>query len=157
MSRASFYIELSCGACGWAEQCSPVRAGEWLARAGRPRKAGLPETPILHELLRAAAPALVCPACGGAGLSSRPVADEFDLPGERPCEACGQAIPAERVAALPKVTLCAKCAGAVERGGTPGPAEYCPRCGSLMELRPSRGAGITRYELRCTAGARCGR
>lgn len=157
MSRNDQYIQLACPGCGWGEQCSPVTAGAWLERAGRPRKAGLPETPILHELLRAAAARLACPDCGQVGLQCARVEDDGDWPGERACEACGKAIPAERVAAIPKVRHCASCAGALERGASPGQQDYCPRCGSIMELRPSRGAGITRYELRCSAGARCGR
>jgi len=157
MSRDNEYVQLSCRACHWAEQCSPVTAGQWLERAGRPRKAGLPETPILHELLRAAAPSLECPDCGEAGLRFARVEEDLEFATPRPCEACGKQIPAERLAALPKVKWCAACAGALERGASPGQQDYCPRCGSIMELRPSRGAGITRYELRCSSGARCGR
>lgn len=32
----------------------------------------------------------------------------------------------------------------------PTEPEFCPKCGALLELRVSRGAGVTRYKQFCT-------
>ena len=71
-------------------------------------------------------------------------------PMARKCENCGSLIPAERVSLLPDVALCAACQRLQDRGDRRDEPEYCPRCGAPMTVRPTRGGGITRYEMACT-------
>ena len=67
----------------------------------------------------------------------------------RRCDDCGQAIPRERLELFPQSRLCVACQSRDEKGERPVEVEYCPRCGSAMELAPSRTSGITRYRLVC--------
>lgn len=91
-----------------------------------------------------------CPACGAAGVSvSQDDERDGDFDGGRPCAACGELIPAERLELFPETTLCTACQSTVERGGAPDTQEYCPRCGVPMQIQAARGAGITRYALLC--------
>lgn len=117
-----------------------------------------PDDTTLWELARAGAPRLKCPDCRGVGLRLELARDDAESWGDPvPCEACGAMIPRERLEVLPDSRLCASCQGKLDRGATAGPSEYCPRCGAPMLVRPSRGAGITRYAAVCSQGARCGR
>ena len=156
MSPQGVHFELRCPACSWSEQCGPAAAARWLGRAGKVRAGREPEPAILFELLRVTAPRLACPGCGAVGLAAGPAADdEIDWPGPKPCAGCSRPISQERLEAMPGATLCAECQGQEERGGHAGEGEYCPKCGSLMELRLSRAGGITRYAMACTANPPC--
>lgn len=84
--------------------------------------------------------------------------DDVELWGDpNPCEVCGKMIPAERLAVFPDSKVCAACQGKLDRGESVGNVEYCPRCGSPMTLRPTRGAGIMRYQMVCSQGSQCRR
>ena len=61
----------------------------------------------------------------------------------------------ERVEALPGVKRCVACQNRDEAGVTMEEPEYCPQCGSLVEIRASRGPGITRYRRFCTGQPPC--
>ncbi|NQT39130.1 MAG: TraR/DksA C4-type zinc finger protein [Planctomycetes bacterium] len=149
------YFELSCPACSWSETCGPPEVVAWMLRARKIRDGAPPEPEILCELFLAAASALTCPECGGAGLAVAEVDDGGDWPEPAACQGCGRPIPAERLEVLPGAELCAACQQDEEQGRGPKEVDYCPRCGSPMEVRASRGAGITRYLLVCTAIPRC--
>jgi hypothetical protein len=150
------WIDLRCPECNWSEVCASDRVADWLRAAGRLRSDQLPELEIMHEVLRGISGSLNCPQCGHTGLDVCDADDEdSDWPAAATCEVCSRPIPAERLAAVPDTMVCAGCQQSIERGETVDEVEYCPRCGSVMELRPSRGPGITRYVLVCTGSPTC--
>lgn len=156
MNGPTAYLELRCPRCSWSELCGTEGMARWLAKARKLRPGREPDAEILAELFRVAAPGLACPACGETGLAAGlPEEDRFDWPGGRNCEACKKAIPRERLEALPEAVLCAACQRDEELGRGKTEPDYCPRCGSPMELRLSRAGGITRYALACTAQPPC--
>jgi hypothetical protein len=106
------------------------------------------------ELARVAAPQATCGACGGAGLCLQADSDS-DWPEAPRCGQCGAAIPAERLEVFPNAELCAACQAASDAGRVAPAADYCPRCGSAMQVRPMRGAGVTRYRLTCSRWPEC--
>jgi hypothetical protein len=119
----------------------------------------VPDDATLTELARVAAKKLSCPGCEGVGLLVEHAPDDdAELWGDPiPCEVCGKMIPAERLAVFPDSKVCTLCQGKLDRGESVGKTEYCPRCGSPMTLRASRGSGITRYQLVCSLGSQCRR
>ena len=143
--------ELNCPKCNWRVQCSPASALDWLRQAKMVRRDTAPEPDLLGELLRAAGPRLCCPKCGGLGLDVRPADGENDEDWgmARTCQACGKPIARERLEVFPDVQLCIACQSSDDRGEPTGPAEYCPRCGNVMQLTRSRSPGVTRYVLTC--------
>ena len=154
MSQRS-YVELRCPRCPWTEVCGPKDVVRWLRTARKLRAAGQPEWEVLCELLQSAAGQLPCPGCGAVGLVVGPARDDADWPELRRCAACGKTIDGERLEAVPDATLCAACQRAEESGRPQEEIEYCPKCGAPMELRPTRGAGVTRYVMACTAVPPC--
>ena len=116
-----------------------------------PREAGI-SVELIEELFRAAARKFTCPECGTTGLIVRAAAreDDEDWGMARACDECGRPIARERLEIFPDTRLCVACEGSEDRGELTGPAEYCPRCGNLMTVRPTRTAGITRYKLACS-------
>lgn len=143
--------ELLCPACHYTSVCGPAAMIDWLRRVRMVRHGMAPEPELLGELFRAAAAKFVCPNCGTTGLAVRPAHQENDEAWgmARRCEVCRQPIARERLQALPDARLCAACQATDECGAASGPAEYCPKCGSVMVVRPTRGAGVTRYRLTC--------
>ncbi|WP_146570950.1 TraR/DksA C4-type zinc finger protein [Botrimarina hoheduenensis] len=123
------------------------------------RRAGDPDPAIVGELLREAAPRMTCPSCKSIGLTAKSAAAEDeeldDWQAAILCEACRKPIPTERLEALPSVKRCATCQKRAEAGHTDDEPDFCPRCGALMELRVSRGSGLTRYRLFCTGVPAC--
>jgi hypothetical protein len=156
MDSGADSLQLRCGDCQETQLCGPAKIDAHLRRAGMLRSEQTPEIEILHELLRAAAGAIVCSSCGSTGLLVEQPAEDDDETwgGSRKCEGCRKPIPTERIAALPQVRYCAECQSASERGESLDEVEYCSRCGAVMEVRQTRGAGITRYVMACTE---CGR
>jgi predicted RNA-binding Zn-ribbon protein involved in translation (DUF1610 family) len=124
---------------------------DWLRSVRMVRRGAEPELAVLGELFRSGAGKFQCPDCGALGLAIRPAAEEDDEAWgmARRCDACGKPIARERLDALPDTRLCAACQAGDERGESCGPAEYCPKCGAVMTLRQSRGAGLSRYEMMC--------
>jgi predicted RNA-binding Zn-ribbon protein involved in translation (DUF1610 family) len=122
----------------------------WLKSAGMVRRDTAPEPELLPELFRAAAAKFACPKCGRLGLVAADAGEDDDEAWgmARKCVECGQPIPRERLEVFPGATLCVECQGKSDRGEPTGEAEYCPRCGSVMQLRQS-GRGVTRYVMAC--------
>jgi hypothetical protein len=150
------YLELRCRACSWRDLCGPEAVAAWLRKAKKLRAGRQPEQEILYEVFCATAGQLACPKCGAVGLVASPAPDDrADWPEARLCESCSKPIPKERLQALPGATRCAACQRDEEVGRASGEAEYCPRCGALMELRLSRSGGLTRYAMACTANPPC--
>lgn len=152
-----FSVELECEACGWRTLCGEAEIARRLRTLGLFRRAKEPPEEMVREVLRSHGSQLKCEACGKMGLAVRLDAGGSDNEWEQVvvCEICRQAIPAERLEFNPQATRCAKCQGAAERGKSFVEAEYCPKCGSLLELRVSRGGGVTRYKMWCTGNPPC--
>ena len=159
MSYYGVQIELRCGDgnCTWAEVCDRGAVVRWLRSLRKLRYRSDAEDEILVELLRSAAPALDCPECGRQGLLAIEVDDAADWPEQRTCDVCNKPIPPERMEALPDATLCAACQQNEESGRPHPQTEYCPKCGSPMQLTLSKSAGLSRYVMRCTGQPPCRR
>lgn len=114
------------------------------------RRDAAPEVDLLEELLRVAAGKLACPECGAAGLEVRKADDDDDDWGPgKACEHCGKPIARERLEIFPNTKLCVPCQQLDDRGELGAAPEYCAKCGSVMTVRQTRGAGITRYVQAC--------
>jgi predicted RNA-binding Zn-ribbon protein involved in translation (DUF1610 family) len=153
MPPATPEFDLRCPNCAWVTICGPAQMADWLLRHRLIKSTSDVPTDLLVELFRTSSAKLSCPQCGKRGLVAAPseaLADE-EWGQSRTCESCGAAIPPERLEVFPDARLCADCQQRDERGELAGRAEYCPRCGSIMVLRQSRGAGITRYVMTCPA------
>lgn len=148
-------LELHCDACTWHALCGPQEIEKRLRLAGHLRRVENPTAELVSELLHGVARQLVCPECGAAGLRISSYQDEDDWATARRCEICRQAIAPERLEALPDAKRCVKCQQAEDSGESKTDVEYCPRCGSLLELRVSRRGGMTRYQLFCTGAPPC--
>ena len=149
---------LSCVACGWSKLSDLSDAASRLRRGGSLRRDGDPGAALVEALLVDAAPRMTCPGCKRIGLTvGQPLdeSEEDDWLAAVLCERCRKPIDPERLDALPGVKRCAACQERAESGETDDEPEFCPRCGSLMELRVRRGSGLTRYRLFCTGQPRC--
>jgi predicted RNA-binding Zn-ribbon protein involved in translation (DUF1610 family) len=125
---------------------------DWLRKVRMVRRDVAPDPELIGELFRASAGKFKCPQCGAIGLTVEPLSDDKDDEAwgmGRSCEVCQRPIARERLSAVPDARLCVECQARADRGASDAPAEYCPRCGSAMIVRPTRGAGITRYTLVC--------
>jgi Zn finger protein HypA/HybF involved in hydrogenase expression len=151
-------VQLECNACGWRTLCGEAEVVRRLRATGLFRRAADPPEEIVREVLVAQRERLTCDRCGGATLAAT-FGGDADVRGEWEqvvvCELCRQPIPPERLEHQPHATRCAACQDAADRGQTPVEPEYCPKCGSLVELRVSRGGGITRYKRWCTGNPPC--
>jgi predicted RNA-binding Zn-ribbon protein involved in translation (DUF1610 family) len=143
--------QLTCSQCGYRTVRGITSMVEWLRGCRMVRRDAAPEPELVPELFRSAAGKFVCPQCGAKGLAVGPVEDLDDAAWGmgRACDACGRPIDAERLAALPDTRLCVACQAKDDRGQTADEPEYCPRCGSLMAVRQTRGSGVTRYKQVC--------
>lgn len=147
------FLTWHCPACRHSEPSGSETLVARLQAAGLLRRAGKDErndVAFLLALAESAADRWNCPACGATGFS---VASEEDfqdgLAAAKSCAACGKSMPQERLELFPDATLCVQCQGAVDRGGAPDTQEYCPRCGTRMQVRAARAAGLSRYALVC--------
>jgi DksA/TraR C4-type zinc finger protein len=153
-----FAYELKCRCCGWRTVCGCDDAIARLRLIGLLRREPDPEENAVAALLVEAAPRMTCPICKEKALSAAPAesAAEDDWLAAVLCEICRQPIPLERLEALPGATRCASCQQKLEAGELPeDEPEYCPQCGALVEIRMSRGPGITRYKRICTGNPPC--
>jgi hypothetical protein len=154
-----FSSELVCRSCEWRTVCGREDAIGRLRLIGMLRRDPDPDEELLKALFFEAAPRMTCPICKEKRLHAveyNPADDDFDdWQAAVLCEMCRQPIPPERVEALPGVKRCVACQGRSESGVTDEEPDYCPRCGSLVEIRASRGSGITRYRRFCTGSPPC--
>jgi Zn finger protein HypA/HybF involved in hydrogenase expression len=152
-----FSVELECGDCGWRTVCGEAEVVRRLRALGLFRRASDPPEEIVREVLRSHGSQLTCDACGASGLIVRPDISGADDEWEQVvvCEICRQPIPAERLEFNPRATRCATCQDAADRGQSFVEPEFCPKCGSLLELRVSRAGGMTRYKMWCTGNPPC--
>ena len=150
------YLDLRCRDCRWRETCGPEQIADWLVKVRKLRPKRVPELEILYELFHAAAPHLTCPRCGRTGLDvSNALDDEHAWPATPTCSDCGKAIEPERVSAVPGARFCAACQRKKESGLPVAEKDFCPRCGSPLEVRMIGEGPRTRYVLGCSANPPC--
>src|SRR5688500_8196341 len=145
-------VAWQCDVCGYRGTADSETILARLQQAGLLKRAAKEErrdVAYLRAVAESAAARLACPACGVAGLhlNAEEPNDPFDA--GRPCAACGQRIPAERIELFPETTLCVACQSKVDAGAAPNTQEYCPRCGTPLQVRLRQGAGVSRYDLVC--------
>jgi len=123
------------------------------------RRAPHPPGELVAELLAANVSRLSCDACQALGLAlNEPDQDEDDDGDWQQavvCEVCKKLIPPERVEVFPDAKRCVDCQSVADRGEDVEEPEFCPKCGSFVELRVSRATGITRYKRFCTGSPAC--
>jgi Zn finger protein HypA/HybF involved in hydrogenase expression len=151
--------QLTCKQCDWQTLSDLEDAVLRLRYVGHVRRVSNPDEGLVGELLPTAADQMVCPLCQSRGLAVADADDglsDDDWQTAVLCEFCRKPIPPERLEFLPDTRRCVQCQNAVESGAAvDGEPEFCPKCGSLVELRVSRGAGITRYKRFCTGVPPC--
>jgi hypothetical protein len=153
-----FSFEVKCRNCGWRTFCGPVDAAARLRLIGLLRREPDPPDDLVAALLVEAAPRMTCPLCKEKRLVARPAVDDDagDWQAAVLCEVCRTPIDPERLEAVPGTKRCAVCQGTAETGQFPDTEpEYCPHCGAIVEIRVSRGAGITRFKRVCTGDPPC--
>ena len=153
-----FSSELICGNCGWRTVCGRDDAIGRLRLIGLLRRDPDPDDGLLRALYQSA-PRMTCPLCKEKRLHAADYDASQDSDDDWQtavlCEVCRQPIDPERVEALPGVKRCVACQGRDEAGKDIEEPEYCPHCGSIVEIRTSRGTGITRYRRFCTGQPPC--
>ncbi len=146
-----------CLSCDFQQYWGIEAIARALIQIGKLRPTAEFHPDIFCELFQAHSGKIPCPVCRECGLSVREATgEEITWDDAVRCEDCGKEIPAERLEAVPGTTLCVACLKKQETGErSPDQIEYCPRCGSPMELRPDRSGGITRYVSTCTGSPGC--
>jgi RNA polymerase-binding transcription factor DksA len=156
---AMFAYELICRNCGWRTVCGVADAAARLRIIGLLRRERDPNEALTAALLEESAPRMTCPICKEKRLVASPASTseiEDDWQTAALCEVCRVPIPPERLEAIPNTKRCATCQGKAEAGRLDvDEPDYCPQCGSLVEVRVSRGGGITRYKRFCTGDPPC--
>lgn len=153
MGRQDIPWELTCSGCGHQEVVSHEGMIERLRNVGMLRRELRPGADEVEALSSSAASRIACSECGTSGVTAEAVRADWES--GVTCAACGRLIPAERVAAIPDTRFCVNCQDEGERGvQSEGEMEYCAKCGGLLEMRSSRGAGVTRWVMVCPYGCR---
>src|SRR2546423_1371673 len=155
-----FSHELTCRHCGWRTVCGRDDAIGRLRIVGQLRREREPEEDLVATLFVEAALKMTCPICKEKSLFARPSQVLADEPDDWQtavlCEICREPIAPERLEAIPGTKRCAICAAKAESGQLAEiEPDYCPHCGALVEVRISRGSGITRYKRICTGDPQC--
>jgi Zn finger protein HypA/HybF involved in hydrogenase expression len=151
-------IQLECKSCGWWTLCGEPEVVRRLRAIGQFRRAPEPPEDIVREVLRTSGHRLSCDRCRATEMllrESTEVGDDGEWEQVVVCEICREPISAERLEFNPKATRCAQCQGAADRGASFVEPDFCPKCGAIVELRVSRGGGLTRYKLWCTNNPPC--
>jgi Zn finger protein HypA/HybF involved in hydrogenase expression len=153
---------LTCRDCGWRTVSGRDDLVARLHLLGWLRRDKDPDDSMVEALIAESSPRMTCPMCKGIGLVAKDGDDEVaeedfdDWQAAILCEICRQAIDPERLEFLPETKRCAACQNLAEQGKLDDDEpEFCPRCGSLVEIRVSRGSGITRYRRFCTGDPPC--
>lgn len=151
------FRRMACLACGWVDVMDTEKIYRWLASRGKIRAGKEIEDDILYELFHGLTPQFSCPKCGTGGLTLEVVTDDFSDLDARRCYGCAKVIPEMRLQFFPDTRYCTACAEKQENGEElPIQAEYCPRCGAMMELVPLRhGSGKKEFVWQCTRVPSC--
>ncbi len=153
-----FTANLTCPHCGWRTICGEAEVARRLRTLGLLKRAPNPPEELLSELLAAHVGELPCDQCQTVGLVAVDSVDDEDSGDWQQavvCEVCRKPIPPERVEVFPDARRCVACQDVADRGEEPDEPEFCEKCGALVELRVSRGGGITRYKRFCTGHPPC--
>lgn len=152
-----FSYEINCRNCKWRTVCGRDDAIARLRIIGLLRRDREPDDDVVAELLVESAPRMTCPLCKERRLAASPSVDDAidDWQAAVLCEVCREPIDPERLEAIPGTKRCAGCQGKAETGQLADEPDYCPNCGALVEVRVSRGSGITRYKRVCTGEPPC--
>jgi len=153
-----FSFELTCRQCGWRTVCGRDDAVARLRLIGLLRREREPDDQLVEALLVDATPRMTCPICKEKQLRVRPSVDDQsgDWITAVLCELCREPVPPERLEAVPGTKRCALCAAKAESGEIAEvEPDFCPNCGAIVEVRASRGSGITRYKRVCTGDPPC--
>lgn len=153
-----FSYEINCRNCKWRTVCGRGDAIARLRIIGLLRRDREPDDDVVAELLVESAPRMTCPLCKEKRLAASPSVDDAidDWQAAVLCEVCREPISPERLEAIPGTKRCAACQGKTETGRLEEfEPDYCPNCGALVEVRVSRGSGITRYKRVCTGEPPC--
>jgi hypothetical protein len=152
-----FSYELICTNCHWQTTCGLDDAVARLRIIGQLRREKAPDKALVAELLVDSAARMTCPLCKETSLSARPtLVDDADVwQAAVLCAICRRPIDPERLEAIPGTKHCAACQGKSEAGQLSEEPDFCPNCGALIEIRVSRGSGITRYKRVCTGDPSC--
>ncbi len=156
-----FSYEITCSNCGWRTVCGLSDAIVRLRLVGHFRREREPDEQTVAVLLIESTPLMTCPLCKEKQLVARPSIESDTDDGANDwqaamlCEICREPIDPERVEAIPGTKRCATCQGKAEAGQLVDEPDYCPNCGALVEVRVSRGSGITRYKRVCTGEPPC--
>jgi hypothetical protein len=154
----TFSFELTCRNCGWRTVCGRDDAVARLRLIGLLRREREPDDELVATLLVESALRMTCPVCKEKQLWAQPSENDDDNDWQTAvlCEISRQPIPPERLGAVPGAKRCAPCEAKAESGQLEEvEPEYCPHCGALLEVRFSRGSGITRYKRVCTGNPPC--
>ncbi|MEN1680121.1 MAG: TraR/DksA C4-type zinc finger protein [Planctomycetota bacterium] len=153
---------LTCPDCHFRTVCGADDLAARLRLVGLLRREKEPSEELIAELLPGAVGQMTCPTCKRRGLVLGDADDAGDDWGDDDwqaavlCEVCREPIPPERLEYLPETKRCVTCQGKAEAGTLPDDdPEFCPRCGALIEIRVSRGSGLTRYKRFCTGSPPC--
>jgi RNA polymerase-binding transcription factor DksA len=155
-----FSYELTCRNCKWRTVCGLDDAVARLRIIGQLRREREPDEDIVAALLVESVSRMTCPLCKEKALFAR---SSLELDNEADdwqaavlCEICREPIDPERLEAIPGTKRCAACATKAETGQLEEiELDYCPNCGAPIEVRVSRGSGITRYKRVCTGDPPC--
>jgi hypothetical protein len=156
-----FSYELTCRNCGWRTVSGTVDAAARLRILGSLRDEPDPDEHTLAAMLVDSTPRMTCRICKEKQLFATPSAaaadfDDGDWQQAVLCEVCREPIASERLDAIPNAKRCAACQGKAEAGVlVDDEPEYCEHCGAIVELRVTRGSGITRYKRFCTGEPPC--
>jgi Zn finger protein HypA/HybF involved in hydrogenase expression len=155
-----FSYELTCRNCKWRTVCGLDDAVGRLRIIGQLRREREPDEAIVAALFVESASRMTCPLCKEKALFARPSLESADEADEWQtavlCEICREPIDPERIDAIPGAKRCAACATKAEAGELDEiEPDYCPNCGALIEVRLSRGSGMTRYKRVCTGDPPC--
>jgi len=153
-----FSYELDCRNCGWRTICGIDDAVARLRIIGALRRDRDPDERVVAELFVEGALRMTCPLCKEKRLIAAPSVDDVadDWQAAVLCEICREPIDPERLEVIRGTKRCAACQGKTETGQLDEfEPDYCPNCGALVEVRVSRGSGITRYKRVCTAQPPC--
>ena len=150
MQQPRVFLKWTCPRCGREEQSGRRELIGRLRDLGMLRRDDGRDLALLLELARSRGAEIRCPGCDAAGFAPEETfGDDFDdAPPPRPCMACGNTIPAERVELFPESDLCARCQEKVDRGESLSGDDYCDRCGTPLVVRKTS-AGVTRYQQVC--------
>jgi ssDNA-binding Zn-finger/Zn-ribbon topoisomerase 1 len=123
-----------------------------MQQQGMLRRTADPEPELMRELLQTALSRFRCTRCEQTGLTAEEAEEDDDEEWDdaRTCTGCRQPMARERLELYPDSSRCAACEQAAGQESQEE-VEYCPRCGSPMELRAGRGSGISKYEWVCSS------